>query len=633
MRLKHIYISEYKNLKDFSLEFDGESFIDIFVGKNGTGKSNLFEALIEIFRLLFEDNYEVKFDFKLLYELEGKEIFVSWKWAEEKWLDQQEEEVKKINKSLLPDNILIYYSGHNDKITELVESYEDNFKKNLKEANEGDTREFIGIGKEYKALLLSVLLLQPDNCKAKKFIIDKLGIKSIDDQFKITLKRPFYSRQKGYDIDVVQAETRFWKAQGITLQFLDKLNSIKKGTIKEKGKVRDEGYIYRDDYKDEFILYLDIQDFQEKFTDASTHDVFRDLDNLKTIEMLDDISIELELLDGSKIDVDAFSDGQFQSVYIYSIIELFKDNNCIALLDEPDAFLHPEWQYDFLTQVFEITEKTSENINILMTSHSAVTLIPHKRDKIAFFDFKKDRTVHSFLLPKKVAIDKLSSKLISYSEQDQLLSIINTIQIENKPVLFTEGKTDPIIIKEAWNKLYPEKEIPFIPFYAFGHKYLVQLIQDPEIIKEMNGLPIFGLFDYDKAFNTWNGFSTEDIEIDINKGLIKKLPGHEVYAIMLPVPKDKPIQNQVINQETGKTYGEYSVMAIEHLFCHLEEISDKFTPDLSIPSKFLKFRGNKVTFAKDIVPNLKKEDFECLIPLFEFIEKKIEDLAPKEVEV
>ena len=54
MRLKSVYISQYKNLKAFTLSFDGNRFIDVFVGKNGTGKSNLFEALIEIFRHLYE---------------------------------------------------------------------------------------------------------------------------------------------------------------------------------------------------------------------------------------------------------------------------------------------------------------------------------------------------------------------------------------------------------------------------------------------------------------------------------------------------------------------------------------------------------------------------------------------------
>ncbi len=45
MRLQSVYISQYKNLKNFTLNFDGNSFIDVFVGKNGTGKSNLFETM------------------------------------------------------------------------------------------------------------------------------------------------------------------------------------------------------------------------------------------------------------------------------------------------------------------------------------------------------------------------------------------------------------------------------------------------------------------------------------------------------------------------------------------------------------------------------------------------------------
>ena len=80
MYLKSVYISEYKNLKDFTLNFDGNSFIDIFVGKNGTGKSNLFEALLEIFRHLYE--YDPKsllnFDFRIKYEMDEKDFYITW---------------------------------------------------------------------------------------------------------------------------------------------------------------------------------------------------------------------------------------------------------------------------------------------------------------------------------------------------------------------------------------------------------------------------------------------------------------------------------------------------------------------------------------------------------------------------
>lgn len=76
MRLKHIYISEYKNLKEFSLNLDGGSFIDVFVGKNGSGKSNFFEAIIEIFRHIYEFDKEKvgpDFEYTIKYEIYGKE--------------------------------------------------------------------------------------------------------------------------------------------------------------------------------------------------------------------------------------------------------------------------------------------------------------------------------------------------------------------------------------------------------------------------------------------------------------------------------------------------------------------------------------------------------------------------------
>lgn len=58
MHLKLIYISQYKNLKDFTLDFEGSSFIDVFVGKNGTGKSQSFIAELREVRSLFTNHRE-----------------------------------------------------------------------------------------------------------------------------------------------------------------------------------------------------------------------------------------------------------------------------------------------------------------------------------------------------------------------------------------------------------------------------------------------------------------------------------------------------------------------------------------------------------------------------------------------
>lgn len=118
MRLKSLFVSNYKNLKNFTLSFDGTSFIDVFVGKNGSGKSNLFEALIEIFRHLDQFGRpanEISFDYLVSYEIEEQETEIEWKAG--KLRINKDEDRKTLGQTPFPDNVLIYYSGHNTTVT------------------------------------------------------------------------------------------------------------------------------------------------------------------------------------------------------------------------------------------------------------------------------------------------------------------------------------------------------------------------------------------------------------------------------------------------------------------------------------------------------------------------------------
>ncbi len=620
MRLKSVYIGEYKNLKKFDLSFDGNSFIDVFVGKNGTGKSNLFEALIEIFRHLYEydkDKVWLDFEYCICFEIDGKETEIAWT-AGEFMINGKNR--KTIGETPLPDNVLIYYSGHNDTVAMLVKHYEEAFRKRIKGANFDESRRFIGIGPEYKQLLLSILLIQNDDNKARQFVCHKLGISSIAPEIQLVLKRPLFADGrlkflKAEGIEDFDPRTHFWGADGITRDFLVKLIGCVKGEFNHRNVYNQVDDLYK--------IPINISLFQNLFAYEQITDHFRQFDNLKTLGMLAEISIPLQLTSGIDATIAHFSDGQFQSVYIYSIIELFKDRNCITLLDEPDAFLHPEWQFSFLKQVFEITDTTAKNNHVLMSSHSAVTLIPHDKKKIKFFDIKDNRT-SCYDLPKSIAINKLSSALIRYSEQDQLLSIINTIQIEKKPVLFTEGSTDPIILKEAWYKLFDE-DMPFIPFYAFSCSYIAQLLTDNRIHSDMCGLPVFALFDFDKAFFQWDSLKGDIIETDPFKGMIKKWASGESYAIMIPVPTHPRVQNQVIkNAATLETYGGDSCCEIEHLFYGQKSTGTYYQEEPCVGGKRIVFKtdSDKTPFAKEVVHMLNTDCFEVFRPMFEFIKSK-----------
>src|SRR6476620_1889365 len=58
MRLDSLWVGEYKNLRDVLIDFDQDHWVTVVIGWNGTGKSNVLEALATLFRdlIIIADN-------------------------------------------------------------------------------------------------------------------------------------------------------------------------------------------------------------------------------------------------------------------------------------------------------------------------------------------------------------------------------------------------------------------------------------------------------------------------------------------------------------------------------------------------------------------------------------------------
>jgi ABC-type Mn2+/Zn2+ transport system ATPase subunit len=622
MRLKEIHIKgTYKNLQDFKVTLEGDNFLEVFVGKNGTGKSNFFEAILEIFKHLSEEDYPIPFNYSVCYEIGGETIYLEWK--DVKWINQEEEDITP-DKTKLPENILVYYSGHNKTIGNLLKSTNENHKnlldKNRKNENllSEVTRNYTGIDTQYKSLLLSVILLQEDTNKAKIFIKDKLGISTINNEIRLDFKRPDYAKDKTkFEFDEFEESKRFWSPEGY---FKDLLNQVWAIAKSDFNGTRDEGKINDDEY----LLYRSFGKFQESFQGNSPLELFIAFDNLKTIGYLGDIKIDVTLTSGKTINIDQFSDGQFQSIYIYALTELFKDKNCITLLDEPDSFLHPEWQHKFLNQVNEISDASAKTNHVLMSSHSAVTLVGDQEKRVNLFRFhENDLKCHK--VGKNFAVNQLSSQLFKVNYDKQILSIMHT-HSQDKPILFTEGFSDPIVLYEAWSRLY-DYEIPFDICFGFGCEYLRKILSSDKFQTEMDGKPIFGLFDFDEAYNHWNSLKVDGVllEEDPFKGICKKVENKNSYAFLIPVPQIDEIKNQVIKDEaTNETFGYQSKVEMEHLF-YSSETSNKFNTKNGVGgSQIIEISDSqKIAFAQETVPSLDDANFEVLKPMFEFIIDKI----------
>ena len=615
MRLKSIWISNYKNLRDFSLNFEGDEFLDVFVGKNGSGKSNFFEALIEIFDHLYTH--------KKGHLGPGFSYHISWHINEEtthlKWVDESfdisigSRKLKTLRTVELPANIVIYYSGQNDTVADLIRRYRESYRRTVRLSNVATIPRFIGIGPDYKAMLLALMLMLPENIRAREFLCQKLGIEGIGGTTLLTLKRPSVARKSG-QYDPFDDNQLFWGVKGIARDFLDQLlDCIPRDFTR--------GSLY-DRETDTYKLDIDVAEFRNNFSDTPADDVFCLFNSLRALDMIDDVSIAVRLSGEVEVSSRAFSDGQFQSVYLFAISELFKNRECLTLLDEPDAFLHPEWQYDFLNQVHFVSEEAARSNHILMSSHSASTIASQVESRLHVFEVT-DREVTPTEHDKSEIIESLSAGLIRFSEQEASLSIHQFIRNSDRPVLFTEGITDELILETAWNKIYPDRECPFDIQRTFGCKFLGALLRSEEIYAERPNRCFFAIFDFDEAYNNWNSRRPEFVQEDITLGLTHKKPNQNGYFIMIPVPAQLSVRNQVVNPNTGDHFQSASLLPIELLFHDVPGLEAHFCDDNSRPGNVRKFSSSKVNFASNVVPRIDAQHFECFRPIFDFIDATI----------
>ena len=622
MRLRSVWISEYKNLRDFSIGFDGNGFIDIFVGKNGSGKSNFLEALIEIFAHVFDfdaDGVGPGFDYAISFEIAGTETRIEWR---EGLLNINDNVGRRtIGSTPLPDNVLVYYSGQNDNVTALVARYEERYRRSLRRANATMVPRFVGIGPACKKLLIVVLMLLPEASLARSYLCQKLGILNNSRIVRVVLKRPEFAGTG--DFDPFEDQQLFWGATGIVRSFLDQLVSCMDGAFTP-------GTLY-DREKDRYVLECNLDEFREAYGDLTSETIFRSFDALRVLGMLEDISIRIAL-DGLEVsELNRFSDGQFQSVYVFAVSELFKQRNCLILLDEPDAFLHPEWQFDFLDQVSAISAEAAKTNHILLSSHSASTVAARCDSRIRLFSSSAAGVIAE-QPDKATVVSSLSAGLITFSETEANLNIEQFLANTSQSVLFTEGVTDAEIVKTAWQKLNPGVNPPFEIAQCFDCGHLRKQMGRQELYQGNPGRTFFALFDFDNAYGDWaavGGVKQSRIlnggleENDVSKGLACKRENQPGYAIMLPIPTALTVSNQVLNANTGRTYGDQSSFTIELLFHDVPGLGHHFAVDAEHPAAWRRFIGGKVDFAQNVVPAIDAAHFEPFRPIFDFILNKI----------
>jgi predicted ATPase len=356
MRLVHLIIANYRNLRSFEIDFEGSQPMTVLLGRNGSGKSYLIEAIVEIFREL--ELGSVPFAYTLHYvcrdhtikivgapERSNKRLEIT---VDDKPVTQAD--FKDNIDTYLPNYVFAYYSGWSGRLERHFDRpTRAHYTRMLKSPDRQlPLRRFFFCRKEYSQLvLLAFFLAQSDG--ARKLLKDYLHIRQFESAL-FVLKKPWWRGNGAPNkVQLTLGDARFWYARGAFKGFLGRMWQRALAPIQNSEAI--ERDIRRQPEGTE-RLYLFIKNEAElaglKDEGEDSKAFFGYLEGIFLCDLIDEVRVTVERTDGTRIKFTQMSEGEQQLLTVLGVLLFTQKDESLYLLDEPDTHLNPVWTYDFM---------------------------------------------------------------------------------------------------------------------------------------------------------------------------------------------------------------------------------------------------------------------------------------------
>lgn len=404
-RLKSVYIKDYKNIQDQTFDFSSNTGYIALIGLNGSGKSNLLEAISIIFNGLFNKK-AIPFEYEIKYDIDGH-IYERKKLSAKKdGLRVKDEDMQ------YPSSIIACYSGEDLRLWHVA--YEDYYMQYFKNAirDRSFAPKIIYINKYcWKIAFISLLCSTKDTVREfLKKLLSIDDIRSVD----IHLEADAEKRARFADHAACRWYDSIKHLQDEDENQLINANVIATTDMTSYGasSSEDPAIIFQ------FLYLLSLPK--------------KDKDDRQTIDkLITNINITI---DG--ISFDNLSEGEKKIILIECITQVLGNDNSLVLLDEPDAHVHIAIKKDLLKLAAYFNGQT------IITTHSPMFLNKH-------WDGYDEKNIY-YLSNGKIESSKplkhlseLTDNSIDYFEGVFILS--------SKRVLVVEGKYDDKYLKKAIN--------------------------------------------------------------------------------------------------------------------------------------------------------------------------------------
>jgi predicted ATPase len=456
MQLQRLKIGEFRNLKDVELRFATQLEVDdgmtadaepkpirshALIGQNGTGKSNLIEALITIFRNIDLDR-DASFDFELEYSIRGHAVSIIADTQKQRrpfvWVDGKAESQGYIlrNRDLLPSHVFAYYSGRNERIEELFREHQQRFNRRQEitaeevlpeqllrnfSATEADIRAIEEVRKReetktlrqfgddrlrrlfycrggHSQLVLLACLLSDDPIFKK--VLSNLHIEALESAL-FVLKQPYRLRAPKDD-DLTYGDPRFWYARGnVVTEFLDKLWQVAWAPVEdETTKLID--FRGRREKQRQLYLYVPSQEKLRILGElvGTPSGFFRYAEGAYIGDLIDEVRITVKKRDedGGKVSFTQLSEGELQMLTVLGLMRITGEDHCLFLLDEPDTHLNPIWKLRYFDDIENVLSPREGSLvqgesQILITTHDPIMVGSLKREQVHILRREDNRIV------------------------------------------------------------------------------------------------------------------------------------------------------------------------------------------------------------------------------------------------
>jgi predicted ATPase len=462
MQLQRVRIPAFRNLRDLHIAF--ESYLPVssgkatdtsrksirshaLIGQNGTGKSNLIEALITIFRDVDLDR-EADFDYTLEYNIRGHEVRMEAYTAKQKrpfvWVDGKAESQSYLlkNRELLPSHIFAYYSGRNERMETLFQEHQRRFNRqqefSASEKLSGDALASLYRNSEFDAnaaaklradietrsrrygddtlrrlfycrgghsqLVLLACLLSNDPVFLK--VLKNLHIESLESAL-FVLKEPHRLREKRKggkfeEDELVEGDPRFWYARGnVVSEFLDKLWQVAWAPIEQEA-TKQIDFRGRSEKQKQLYLFVPSQEKLKQLGElvGGTDSFFRYAEGAYIGDLIDEVRITVKKRDehGGKVSFTQLSEGELQMLTVLGLMRITREDHCLFLLDEPDTHLNPIWKLRYFDDIEGVltsddAAQTQGESQILITTHDPMMVGSLKREQVHILRRDGERSV------------------------------------------------------------------------------------------------------------------------------------------------------------------------------------------------------------------------------------------------